>query len=59
MNAARMARRPGAKKGWLVYRRMEVEMPAKHEEVEHAQEEGIEFIFLTSPVKVIGLRMGG
>lgn len=58
MDAARTARRLGAEKVWLVYRRTEAEMPARHEEAEHAKEEGIEFVFLTSPVKVIASENG-
>ena len=54
MDSARTALRLGADKVYLVYRRSEQEMPARHEEVEHAKEEGIDFNVLTNPVKVIG-----
>ncbi|MBP1763387.1 MAG: glutamate synthase homotetrameric, partial [Firmicutes bacterium] len=54
MDSARTALRLGADKVYLVYRRSEKEMPARHEEVEHAKEEGIDFNVLTNPVKVIG-----
>ena len=53
MDAARSARRLGAEVT-IVYRRGMEELPARHEEVEHAMEEGIEFKLLTNPVKVIG-----
>lgn len=54
MDAARCAMRLGAEKVYIVYRRSEEEMPARLEEVEHAKEEGIEFKFLTNPVKILG-----
>ncbi len=54
MDAARCAMRLGAEKVYIVYRRSEEEMPARLEEVEHAKEEGIEFCFLTNPVKILG-----
>ena len=53
MDAARSARRLGTEVT-IVYRRGMEELPARHEEVEHAMEEGIEFKLLTNPVKVIG-----
>ena len=53
MDAARCARRLGAEVT-VVYRRTEAELPARREEVEHAMEEGIEFKFLTNPVKITG-----
>jgi len=53
MDSARVARRMGAKVT-VVYRRSFDEMPARTEEVTHAQEEGIEFLMLTNPVKVLG-----
>ncbi len=52
MDAARSAMRLGAEHVYIVYRRSEEEMPARAEEVHHAKEEGIEFLFLTNPVKV-------
>lgn len=45
MDSARMALRLGAEKVYVIYRRTEVEMPARKEEVLHAKEEGIEFHF--------------
>ena len=53
MDAARSAKRLGADVS-IVYRRTEAELPARHEEVEHAKEEGIEFKLLTNPVEVKG-----
>lgn len=54
MDAARCAKRMGAKHVYIVYRRSEKEMPARLEEIHHAKEEGIEFHLLTNPVKIIG-----
>ncbi len=54
MDAARCAKRMGAKNVTIVYRRSEAEMPARAEEVHHAKEEGINFMLLTNPVRVIG-----
>jgi len=54
MDAARTAVRLGAEKVYLIYRRTEKEMPARVEEVHHAQQEGIEFHLLQSPKRVIG-----
>ncbi|MCQ2602881.1 MAG: NADPH-dependent glutamate synthase [Clostridia bacterium] len=53
MDAARTARRLGAEVN-LVYRRSRVEMPARLEEIEHAEEEGIIFNLLTNPVEILG-----
>jgi len=53
MDAARTALRLGADTT-IVYRRTEVELPARKEEVHHAKEEGIEFRMLTNPVEVLG-----
>ena len=53
MDSARVALRLGAKKVYLIYRRSEAEMPARKAEVHHAHEEGIEFMFLTNPVRFI------
>jgi len=53
MDAARVALRLGAEKVYLIYRRSEAEMPARKAEVHHAHEEGIEFVFLTSPTRFI------
>ncbi|UYP47244.1 Sulfide dehydrogenase subunit alpha [Candidatus Lokiarchaeum ossiferum] len=54
MDSARTALRLGAEKVIVVYRRSEKELPARHEEYEHAVEEGIEFHFLRNPTKIIG-----
>lgn len=54
MDAARTALRLGAEKVYIVYRRSMEEIPARHEEVEHALEEGIEFKILTNPVEILG-----
>jgi len=54
MDAARCAKRLGAEKVYIVYRRSEEEMPARVEEVHHAKEEGIIFRLLTAPVQIIG-----
>lgn len=58
MDAARTALRLGAKESYIVYRRSEKEMPARHEEIEHAQEEGVKFLLLTSPVEFLGDEQG-
>lgn len=54
MDSARTALRLGAEEVFLVYRRTEDEMPARKEEVHHAQQEGVEFKMLCSPVEVRG-----
>ena len=54
MDAARTAVRLGAEKVYLVYRRTEKEMPARVEEVHHAKQEGVEFLLLQSPKRIIG-----
>jgi glutamate synthase (NADPH/NADH) small chain len=53
MDAVRTARRLGAEKAYLIYRRSRKEMPARLEEIHHAEEEGIEFILMTNPVRVL------
>ena len=53
MDAARCAKRLGAEHVYIVYRRGEAEMPARLEEQHHAKEEGIEFLTLTNPVKIM------
>lgn len=58
MDAARVAKRLGAKEVYIVYRRSEKEMPARVEEVHHAKEEGIEFHLLTAPVEILGDEKG-
>jgi len=54
MDAARTALRLGAEEVTIVYRRTEAEMPARLEEVHHAKEEGIRFMLLTAPVRILG-----
>ena len=54
MDAARSAKRLGAENVYIVYRRGMEELPARKEEVEHAEEEGIIFKTLTNPVEVLG-----
>ena len=54
MDAARTALRLGAEKVYIVYRRSMTELPARREEVEHAEEEGIEFRLLCNPVEILG-----
>ena len=54
MDAARSAKRLGAENVYIVYRRGMEELPARKEEVEHAEEEGIIFKLLTNPVRVLG-----
>ncbi len=54
MDSARCALRLGAEEVYIVYRRSEVEMPARREEVENAQEEGIVFKLLTNPKQMLG-----
>ena len=54
MDAARTALRLGADKVYIVYRRSMEELPARHEEVEHAEEEGIDFRLLCNPVEILG-----
>ena len=54
MDSARTALRLGAEKSYIIYRRSRKEVPARAEEVHHAEEEGIIFNFLTLPVKVLG-----
>ena len=54
MDAARTALRLGAEHVYIVYRRSMEELPARKEEVEHAQEEGIDFRLLCNPVEILG-----
>ncbi len=54
MDAVRTAKRLGAEAAYLVYRRSRGEMPARVEEVHHAEEEGVQFMFLTSPTRILG-----
>jgi glutamate synthase (NADPH/NADH) small chain len=54
MDSARTARRLGAESSMIIYRRTRKEMPARAEEIHHAEQEGIQFEFLVAPVEVIG-----
>jgi glutamate synthase (NADPH/NADH) small chain len=54
MDAVRTARRLGAERAMVVYRRSEAEMPARAEEVKHAKEEGVEFFTLHNPIRYEG-----
>ncbi len=58
MDAARTARRLGAEHVYLVYRRARAEMPARLEELHHAEEEGIEFLLLHNPLEYVGDEAG-
>ena len=58
MDSARCALRLGAQEVSIVYRRSKAEMPARHEEVENAEEEGIVFKFLTNPIRFFGNEKG-
>ncbi len=58
MDSVRTAKRLGAERAMIVYRRSEEEMPARLEEVKHAKEEGVEFITLTNPVEYIADERG-
>ncbi|MBO5222615.1 MAG: NADPH-dependent glutamate synthase [Clostridia bacterium] len=56
MDAARTALRLGAEHVYIVYRRSMEELPARKEEVEHAEEEGVEFLLLCNPTEILGYR---
>ena len=58
MDAVRTSKRLGAKNAYIIYRRSDVEMPARQEEIHHAKEEGIDFIFLSNPVRFNGDKDG-
>jgi glutamate synthase (NADPH/NADH) small chain len=58
MDAARTALRLGAEHVYVLYRRSRVEMPARDEEIANAEDEGIDFRFLTNPTRVIGDERG-
>ncbi|HIE53011.1 MAG TPA: dihydropyrimidine dehydrogenase, partial [Armatimonadetes bacterium] len=58
MDAARTALRLGPEKVTILYRRSRVEMPAREEEIVHAEEEGIEFLLLTNPKRFLGKEDG-
>lgn len=54
MDCVRTARRLGADRAMIIYRRSESEMPARLEEIKHAKEEGVEFMLLTAPLEIKG-----
>ena len=58
MDSVRTARRLGAERAMIIYRRSEEEMPARIEEVKHAKEEGIEFLTLHNPIEYKGNERG-
>lgn len=58
MDAARSAKRLGAENVYIVYRRGKEELPARAEEVMHAEEEGIEFKLLQNPTRILGTEDG-
>ena len=58
MDSVRTARRLGAEKVMIIYRRSEDEMPARKEEIHHAKQEGVEFLTLHNPVEYIGDERG-
>jgi glutamate synthase (NADPH/NADH) small chain len=58
LDAVRTAKRLGAKRAMICYRRTEKEMPARIEEIKHAREEGVEFMFLVAPLELIGDESG-
>ena len=58
MDSVRTAKRLGAEKAVIIYRRSKTEMPARIEEIKHAEEEGIEFHFLTTPIGYLGDQAG-
>ncbi len=58
MDSARTALRLGAEHVYIIYRRSENELPARHEEIEHAKEEGIDFRLLNNPVEILGDEKG-
>jgi len=58
MDAVRTAKRLGAEHAYLVYRRTHAEMPARKEEIEHAEEEGIEVILLAARTAILGDERG-
>ena len=58
MDSVRTAKRLGAENAYLVYRRSQMEMPARNEEIHHAGEEGIIFKLLETPVNIIGDKHG-
>ncbi|TAK32078.1 MAG: NADPH-dependent glutamate synthase [Chloroflexota bacterium] len=58
MDSVRTSIRLGAEEAYIVYRRSEQEIPARHEEMEHAKEEGVIFKLLTAPTRILGDERG-
>ena len=58
MDSVRTAKRLGAERAMIIYRRSEEEMPARLEEVKHAKEEGVEFLTLHNPIEYIADEQG-
>ncbi|MBQ3555125.1 MAG: NADPH-dependent glutamate synthase [Bacteroidales bacterium] len=58
MDSVRTARRVGAERAMIIYRRGEDEMPARREEIHHAKQEGVEFLTLHNPIEYIGNEKG-
>ncbi len=58
MDSVRTARRLGAERARIIYRRSEEEMPARLEEVKHAKEEGVEFLTLHNPIEILPMKRG-
>ena len=58
MDAVRTAKRLGSERAVLAYRRSRDEMPARIEEIHHAEQEGIEFMFLVAPLEILGDEQG-
>jgi glutamate synthase (NADPH) small chain len=54
MDSARTALRMGAEHSYIIYRRSHAELPARAAEIHHAEEEGVEFMFLTNPLRFLG-----
>jgi glutamate synthase (NADPH/NADH) small chain len=58
MDSVRTALRLGADNAYIIYRRSRTEMPARYEEIENAGEEGVQFLMLTNPVRILGDERG-
>jgi glutamate synthase (NADPH/NADH) small chain len=58
MDSVRTALRLGAENAYIIYRRSRTEMPARHEEIDNAGEEGVKFMMLTNPVRILGDEKG-
>jgi len=58
MDSVRTARRMGSTRAIIAYRRGREELPARAEEVKHAEEEGVEFMFLVAPLAIVGDEQG-